>query len=120
MIELTRLNGNRLAVNSDLIEFAESAPDTLLKMVTGERLLVTESLTEVAERMAAFRARTLADAARLLPGGLPLGADATLRVMTATSAMNHPPERAGNADAEEDEMDEQGAGAMRRRRRSAP
>jgi flagellar protein FlbD len=32
MIERTRLNGNRLAVNSDLIQFAESAPDTLLTM----------------------------------------------------------------------------------------
>lgn len=120
MIELTRLNGNHLAVNSDLIEFAESAPDTLLKMVTGERLLVTESLAEVAERMAAFRARTLADAARLLPGGLPLGAGATLRMMAATSAMNHSTERAGSAEAEEDEVDEPSEGSMRRRRRSAP
>jgi|SRR6185437_9149545 len=120
MIELTRLNGNRLAVNSDLIEFAESAPDTLLKMVTGEKLLVTESLTEVAERMAAFRARTLADAARLLPGGLPLGAGATLRVMAATSAVNHATASAEASDTEEDEVDEQSAGTMRRRRRSAP
>lgn len=120
MIELTRLNGNRLAVNSDLIEFAESAPDTLLKMVTGERLLVTESLAEVAERMAAFRARTLADAARLLPGGLALGAGAALRVMASTNAMNHSTERAESADAEEDGVDEQSAGSMRHGRRSAP
>lgn len=120
MIELTRLNGNRLAVNSDLIEFAESAPDTLLKMVTGEKLLVIESLAEVAERMAAFRARTLADAARLLPGGLPLGAGATLRMMAATNAIHHAAERAEDASTEEDEVDEQSADAMRRRRRSAP
>ncbi|MGB7190536.1 MAG: flagellar FlbD family protein, partial [Acidobacteriaceae bacterium] len=111
---------NRLAVNSDLIEFAESAPDTLLKMVTGERLLVTESLAEVAERMAAFRARTLADAARLLPGGLALGAGAVLRVMASTSAMNHAAEHAETMDPEEDEVDEQSESSMRHRRRSAP
>lgn len=120
MIELTRLNGNRLAVNSDLIEFAESAPDTLLKMVTGERLLVTESLAEVAERMAAFRARTLADAARLLPGGLPLGSGTTLRVMAATNAINHAAEQVESTETDEDEVDDQSADAMRRRRRSAP
>lgn len=120
MIELTRLNGNRLAVNSDLIEFAESAPDTLLRMVTGEKLLVTESLAEVAERMAAFRARTLADAARLLPGGLPLGTGAVLRVMAATNAVNHAAEQAESMETDEDEVDEQSAGAMRRRRRSLP
>ncbi|MGC2504851.1 MAG: flagellar FlbD family protein, partial [Silvibacterium sp.] len=54
MIELTRLNGSPLAVNSDLIQFAESAPDTLLTMVTGEKLIVTESLAEVADRMVAY------------------------------------------------------------------
>lgn len=123
MIELTRLNGNRLAVNSDLIEFAESAPDTLLKMVTGEKLLVTESLAEVAERMAAFRARTLADAARLLPNGLPLGAGVALRAIAATNAISHPVERDGQREADAgalDELDQESAGMMRRRRRLEP
>ncbi|MGH9588326.1 MAG: flagellar FlbD family protein [Acidobacteriaceae bacterium] len=118
MIELTRLNGNRLAVNSDLIEYAESAPDTLLKMVTGEKLLVTESLAEVAERMAAFRARTLADAARLLPGGLPLGAGAALRAMASTSAISHAAERAEQKDADGDALDGESVDVMRRRRRA--
>ena len=67
MIELTRLNGNRLAVNGDLIQFAEAAPDTLLTMVTGEKMLVAESLTEVSERMLAFRARTMCSASGWSP-----------------------------------------------------
>jgi len=69
MIELTRLNGNRLAVNSDLILYAESAPDTLLTMVTGEKLIVRESLAEVADRMAGYRARTLAESVKRHPDG---------------------------------------------------
>src|SRR5690348_10256916 len=97
MIELTRLNGNRLAVNSDLIQFAESAPDTLLTMVTGEKMLVMESLEEVAERMTAFRARTLAEAARMLPDGLSLGAGAALRAVASVHA-DHAAERAGVAE----------------------
>ena len=33
MIELTRLNGHALAVNCDLIRYAESSPDTTLTLV---------------------------------------------------------------------------------------
>lgn len=110
MIELTRLNGNRLAVNSDLIQFAESAPDTLLTMVTGEKLLVTESLAQVAERMVAYRARTLAEANRLLPGGLPMDSAVALRAKTAVEAADEASER--------DELDEESTRLMRRRRRA--
>ena len=59
MIELTRLNGHKLAVNCDLIRFAESSPDTVLTMVTGEKLLVRESLAELCEHVLRYRAETL-------------------------------------------------------------
>jgi flagellar protein FlbD len=108
MIELTRLNGNRLAVNSELIQFAESAPDTLLTMVTGEKLIVNESLEEVASRMVAYRARTLAEAARLCPGGLSLASGAALQALAAT--------RANGQAADAEFVDEESAGRMRRRR----
>jgi len=47
MIELTRLNGNRLVVNCDLIKYAEASPDTTLTLVTGDKLVVLESSEEV-------------------------------------------------------------------------
>lgn len=112
MIELTRLNGNRLAVNSDLIQFAEAAPDTLLTMVTGEKLLVTENLAEVTERMVAYRARTLAEANRMLPGGLASGVGAALRAKAAVEAADEASER--------DDLDKESAQIMRRRRRATP
>ncbi len=43
MIHLTRLNGNPLVVNSDLIKYAESSPDTMLTLVNGEKIVVLES-----------------------------------------------------------------------------
>ena len=43
MIQLTRLNNHPLAVNSDLIKFIEQAPDTVITLVTGEKILVLES-----------------------------------------------------------------------------
>lgn len=36
MIQLTRLNNARLAVNCDLIKYVEEAPDTVLTLVSGE------------------------------------------------------------------------------------
>ena len=59
MIELTRLNGNRLSINCDLIKHAESAPDTVLTLVTGEKLVVLEPRSEVTRRTLDYRASIL-------------------------------------------------------------
>lgn len=67
MIHLTRLNGNPIVVNSELIKFAESSPDTMLTLVNGEKLIVREGLCEVTDRVLQYRARLLADVARQLP-----------------------------------------------------
>ncbi len=47
MIELTRLNGHRLFVNCDLLKFAEASPDTVLTLMTGEKIVVMESCEDV-------------------------------------------------------------------------
>jgi flagellar protein FlbD len=59
LIELTRLNGRALVVNCDLIKFVEAAPDTMLTLVTGEKIVVRESCADVVERAVAFRSRLL-------------------------------------------------------------
>jgi flagellar protein FlbD len=67
MIELTRLNGTPIVLNSDLIKTAEAAPDTMLTLITGEKLIVREDTAEVMERVLAYRARLLASVAKRLP-----------------------------------------------------
>jgi len=59
MIELTRLNGNTMVVNSDLIKTAEASPDTMLTLINGEKLIVREEIGEVMERVLVYRARLL-------------------------------------------------------------
>ena len=44
MIELTRLNGTPIVLNSDLIKTAEASPDTMLTLINGEKLIVREDL----------------------------------------------------------------------------
>src|ERR1700761_1310001 len=63
MIELTRLNGNTMVLNSDLIKTVESSPDTVLTLINGEKLIVREEIAEVTERVLAYRARLLANVA---------------------------------------------------------
>jgi flagellar protein FlbD len=59
MIQLTRLNSHPLTVNSDLIKFIEQAPDTVLTLVNGEKLVVLESAQEVLDRVVQFRRSVL-------------------------------------------------------------
>ena len=60
MIQLTRLNNQALIVNSDLIKFVETAPDTVLTLVSGEKILVRESPEEVLARVVEFRRGVMA------------------------------------------------------------
>jgi flagellar protein FlbD len=59
MIRLTRLNNHTLTVNSDLIKFVEQSPDTLITLVTGEKIVVRESVEEVLALLIAFRRSVL-------------------------------------------------------------
>lgn len=67
MIKITRLNGNPMMINSDLIKTAEASPDTMLTLINGEKLIVREELDEVIERVLGYRARLLAVVASRLP-----------------------------------------------------
>lgn len=39
MIEVTRLNGKGLTINSDLIEMIEETPDTVITLTTGKKII---------------------------------------------------------------------------------
>jgi flagellar protein FlbD len=59
MIRLTRLNNQVLTVNSDLIKFVEQSPDTLITLVTGEKIVVRESSEDVVRLVIRFRRMVL-------------------------------------------------------------
>ena len=74
MIVLTRLNDAQFAINPDLIERIHSNPDTTLVMVDGAKYIVTESLQDVINRIAAYRAQVISMARDIpaRPAGGPL------------------------------------------------
>jgi flagellar protein FlbD len=69
MIELTRLNGQAMVVNCDLIKYMESSPDTMLTLINGEKIVVSEPCEEVARRITAYRASLLMNVFSQIPTG---------------------------------------------------
>ncbi|QDU09516.1 flagellar FlbD family protein [Gimesia aquarii] len=63
MIKLTKLNGEELVINANLIQYVESRPDTFITLTSDDRLIVKESVEEVVKRSIAY-----SRAIRLVPG----------------------------------------------------
>ncbi|MCR4936625.1 MAG: flagellar FlbD family protein [Lachnospiraceae bacterium] len=55
MIEVTRLNGTVVLINQDLIECVEEAPDTIVTLTTGKRIIVKESRQEIKNRVKSYK-----------------------------------------------------------------
>lgn len=54
MIVVTRLRGERMVINTELIKFIESTPDTMITLVGGEHVVVLETVEEVVRRAVAY------------------------------------------------------------------
>jgi flagellar protein FlbD len=60
MILLTRLDHSSIVLNSDLIEYLESTPDTVVSLSTGRKVTVLETPEEVVESTRLWRRSLLA------------------------------------------------------------
>lgn len=47
LIDITRVNGTVLTINSDLIETVEETPDTVITLTTGKKIIAKESRQEI-------------------------------------------------------------------------
>ena len=47
MIEVTKINGSKLLVNTNLIETVEETPDTVITLTDGKKIIIKESIHEV-------------------------------------------------------------------------
>jgi flagellar protein FlbD len=78
VIRLTRINRTPLAINADLIKFVESAPDTVITLSTGEKVVVTESVDQIIELIIDFR-RVILTGIPCPAAGLYLAANSPVR-----------------------------------------
>lgn len=58
MIAVTRLNGTSFVVNANMIRYVEAKPDTFITLTDGERVVVTESTSEVVRLVVNYHRQT--------------------------------------------------------------
>lgn len=66
MIRLTKLDGQELVVNAELIEYINGGPDTLVALTTDRRIMVRESPEDVVRLVLEFKARAARSVAAAL------------------------------------------------------
>jgi flagellar protein FlbD len=55
MIVLTKINKAQIAVNSDLIQYIEETPDTVITMTNNEKVVVHERMEEIIHKAVHYR-----------------------------------------------------------------
>ena len=55
MITITKLNGQKLTLNCELILTIEERPDTTITMTTGDKYLARESIQEISDMVIAYK-----------------------------------------------------------------
>ena len=61
MVEVTKINGQKILVNPDLMEIVEETPDTMISLTTGRKIIVKESRQEVKNLVKLYRKDIFAD-----------------------------------------------------------
>ncbi len=61
MIEITKMNGQKVLVNPDLIELVEETPDTVVTLTTGRKIIIKESRQDVKNLVKLYRQDIFAD-----------------------------------------------------------
>ena len=57
MIEVERMNNQKVFINPDLVTMIETAPDTILTFKNGEKIVLKTSPQEIIDRIVQFRKR---------------------------------------------------------------
>lgn len=67
MIILTKLNNVPFALNPDFIETIEETPDTTIKLVTKNIIIVKEPMQEVTKKIYEYRSISGSSATKIIP-----------------------------------------------------
>lgn len=66
MIEVTRLDGKKYWVNPHMIESMESNPDLTLTMLSGKKVVVRDSSSDIIDKIVTYRKRIGFDSQEVL------------------------------------------------------
>jgi flagellar protein FlbD len=91
VIKLTRLNNNVVAINPDHIGWADATPDTTLFMISGEKIIVRETLDELIAQVIEYRRRVRMTEPNVDPLGTLVGDPPRIASVPATRRMSDAP-----------------------------
>ncbi len=55
MIKVTKMGGEELTINADLIESIQSTPDTVITLTNGKKILVRDEEDEVVKKVIKYK-----------------------------------------------------------------
>ena len=55
MVEVTKMNGQKILINPNFIEVIEETPDTVISFSTGRKIIVKESRQELKNLVKSYR-----------------------------------------------------------------
>lgn len=55
MLEVTRLNGQKIVINCDLIEYIDANPDTTITLTTANKFVIKEGIEEVIDKIVKYK-----------------------------------------------------------------
>jgi flagellar protein FlbD len=67
MVELTKLNGEKMYINENWIELVDAVPDTTITFNSGNKVVVLEKMGEVLEKIIRWHASLRGESQRVKP-----------------------------------------------------
>ena len=55
MIEITKINGEKITINAEEIEIIETAHDTIITLKTGKKISAKETSSEITEKVIEYK-----------------------------------------------------------------
>lgn len=55
MIEVERINGQKMMINPDLVKFIEVTPDTVVTFTDGEKIILRTKPQEIIDRIVQYK-----------------------------------------------------------------
>ena len=59
MIKLTKIDNSPILINLETVKYAESVPDTVLRFLNGDSIIVLESLEQIASSVLELKRKVL-------------------------------------------------------------
>lgn len=55
MIKITKMGGEKITINAELIESIQATPDTIITLTTNKKIIVKDSVDEIVKKVITYK-----------------------------------------------------------------